>query len=183
MIQLRANPGTEAIPQPPPTPSSARGPGSAPRPGKQLRDHSPARGHWTTDTPSLGPDTSPGPKHSFSGPNAPFLELDPRLAPIFLLWPTARSSAGETAAPSLAAMQRVTAGAPTFSPPCHHKLGSPGTMFSPWLSATRSKSSLWMWGSNKALAQQRLPQRADLQLLAASRDVSAWWDPPHTVSE
>lgn len=34
---------------------------------------------------------------------------------------------------------------------------------------------LWMWGSSKALSQQSLLQRADLQLLAANRDVSAWW--------
>lgn len=38
-----------------------------------------------------------------------------------------------------------------------------------------------MWGGNKSLAQQSLPWRADLQLLAARRDVSAWWDPSHTV--
>lgn len=39
-----------------------------------------------------------------------------------------------------------------------------------------------MWVSNKVLGQQSLSQRADLQLLAASRDVSAWRDPSHTAS-
>lgn len=123
-------------------PSSVQGWGCVPSPGKQLRDHGPAHDQCTTETPSSGPDTSLGSKCSFSGPNTPFLEPDPHFTPIFLLWPTAWSPAEETTAPSLAAMRHVTAGAPTYSPPCHHKLGMLGTMFSPWLSAIRSKFPL-----------------------------------------
>lgn len=73
-------------------------------------------------------------------------------------------------APSCAAMQRATAGAPLSSP-----RGSPSTMLSP----QPPGASLPAVGQHQAVSSAQTARGAALQLLAASRDVSARRDPPH----